>query len=251
MIQRQWQQDLSVELDYAVNTIRRCAEADVDLVCFTELSFRPWFVAERPSEGITALPLPEIAHATLLEAANKYGVCVNYSDIEHSDSIPFNANKFVEPSGKIFTSYKRHVPDLPGFYEASWFRTTEEPIKAFETSIGTIGLLLCTDVMFPEEAQSLGQQGVDLILAPRSASYAFVSRWLNMISANATVSGAFVVSINRIGNDGGVNFSGNSCIADPGGELSSLMGQGDAMMLVNLDLSRAKTAKGEYPLKLN
>ena len=251
IVQKQWSDDLQSELRTAIRRIKICGEYGARLICFSELAFRPWFVANRPSKGETAKPLPETFRDALGDASKRFGVCVNYSDIERVEETVFNANKFIEPSGEIFSSYKRHVPNTEGFYEASWFQADDKPIRSIETSIGTIGLLLCSDLMFPEEARSLGAQGADLILAPRSASKESISRWIKMISANATVSGAYVVSANRIGNDSGVDFSGNSCITEPGGALSSLMGQDEGMLFTTLDLSKARAAKTDYPIVLN
>jgi predicted amidohydrolase len=78
-----------------------------------------------------------------------------------------------------------------------------------------------------------------------------VELWSVMLRANAIVSGAYVVSANRVGAEGSVEFAGHSMVVAPGGEIEADLGTDPGLVVVELDLEAARLAKHAYPVLID
>jgi predicted amidohydrolase len=116
-----------------------------------------------------------------------------------------------------------------------------------------VGALTCSDAMFPDEARALGRQGADLLLVPRAtpAEPRSMQRWWVMLRADAIVSGAYVVSVNRVGTEGEIDFAGHSVVIAPDGEVLVELGADPDVRVVELDLTASREAKHSYPVLID
>jgi predicted amidohydrolase len=78
-----------------------------------------------------------------------------------------------------------------------------------------------------------------------------IARWEVMLRANAIVSGAYVISANRLGKEHGVAFAGHSLIIAPGGDLVLDLDQKEGLALFDLDLDLSAQAKQHYPVRMS
>lgn len=97
-----------------------------------------------------------------------------------------------------FLHQKHYFPAENGWQEQAWFETAKEGFDVAAVAGVTVGVLLCTELMFPEKARWLGQLGADLIAVPRATGTDH-RIWRTAASMAAILSGAYVVSSNRVG----------------------------------------------------
>jgi N-carbamoylputrescine amidase len=142
---------------------------------------------------------------------------------------------------------KHYFPDEEGFYEARWFKRKEKAFNAFKIGKLNAGVMLCTDLWFSEYARAYGKQGVHVIIVPRATSTATLDRWIVGLRHAAIVSGAYVVSSNRLGKTMWNDFSGNGCIIDPDGEILGTTSRDLPFITMDIDLESADLAKKQYP----
>ncbi len=138
---------------------------------------------------------------------------------------------------------KHYLPNEKGFYEAIWFNRGDRDFKIFEWDDIKIGVLICSEVFFNEWARHYGRSGADIIAVPRATQT--VRRWLIALKMAALVSGFYVISSNRFGED--LNFSGRSFVISPDGDLLASTNSKRPFVTIKLDLSYAKRAKKTYP----
>ncbi|EOI0587481.1 TPA: hypothetical protein R2P05_000314 [Campylobacter jejuni] len=70
-------------------------------------------------------------------------------------------------SGKILHKYhKTHLYNAFSYNESKDIEEGQNPIKAFDTPWGKMGMMVCYELRFPEIARSLALQGAKLILVP-------------------------------------------------------------------------------------
>ena len=72
-----------------------------------------------------------------------------------------------------------------------------------------------------------------------------------MLRADAIVSGAYVVSVNRVGIEGDIGFAGHSVVIAPDGEVVIELGEDPEVRVVQLDLTAARAAKHSYPVLID
>jgi N-carbamoylputrescine amidase len=139
---------------------------------------------------------------------------------------------------------KRYLPDEPGAYERTWYEPGEGDFPAVDVDGATVGVLICTEIMFNRHARDLGRTGAHLVAVPRATGNH--ERWPVAARMTAIASGAFVASANRRGADEAL-FGGAGWIIGPDGEVLAATTRAEPFRTLDLDLAAAERAKGTYP----
>lgn len=74
----------------------------------------------------------------------------------------FNTSILINPRGKVILEYQKNNlwhPERP-------YLSKGNDIKVIKTAIGTIGIIICWDLAFPEMCRKLAKMGADIICCP-------------------------------------------------------------------------------------
>lgn len=137
---------------------------------------------------------------------------------------------------------KYYLPNEEDFYERSWFDRNQRDFTLAHVEDLAIGFLICTEVMFTEWARYYGKRGANIIAVPRASLDH--ERWLLAPRMAAVVSGAFVISSNRVDEDA---FAGRGLIIGPNGEVLASTSRQAPFATVEIDLRESAQAKKTYP----
>ncbi|HKK08938.1 MAG TPA: carbon-nitrogen hydrolase family protein, partial [Gemmatimonadota bacterium] len=123
------------------------------------------------------------------------------------------------------------------------------PFPVFDLPFGKVGVHICYDGSFPESARALRLAGAELLVLP--TNWPVLDRKREMVRVRAEDNHAFYLAVNRVGEERGVRFGGESCAAGPNGRLLGVAGDGEERLHLELDLSRARRSRvvvrqGEY-----
>jgi predicted amidohydrolase len=91
---------------------------------------------------------------------NTYIVCGSF--IEKIDNKYFNTSLLIDNKGKIILKYQKNNLWIP----ERWYLTPGNNIKVVKTPLGTIGIIICWDLAFPETVRKLAKLNVDIICCP-------------------------------------------------------------------------------------
>jgi len=142
---------------------------------------------------------------------------------------------------------KQYFPNEPGWFESEWYAGDGSGFAVSEVLEIKVGVLLCTEAMFNERARAYGKQRVSLVVIPR-ASGAEMESWKIAGAMASLVSGAYVVSSNRIGRSrGGTHFGGGGFAYAPQGRLLAVTGPANPVLTLDLDPKTAAFAQRAYP----
>lgn len=249
----------------AVAGIREAAARGAQIVCTQEL-FRSLYFCQSEDHGFFALaePIPGPSTATLAALAAELGVVIVASLFErrapglyHNTAVVFDAD------GSICGKYRKmHIPDDPLFYEKFYFTPGDLGFQVFQTRFARIGVLICWDQWYPEAARLTALRGADLLVYPTAigwhpsekAQYGVAQHdsWELIQRSHAVANGCYVLSINRVGHegapDGGIEFWGQSFVADPQGQLLARAGIAQPeVLLAELDLARLDVQRTHWP----
>ena len=150
--------------------------------------------------------------------ALKSGAAVTGSIMVEDVGSFYNRLLFVEPGGRVSFYDKRHLFSMGG--EDNHFAAGKNDVIINYKGVN-IKFLICYDLRFPVWAKNnyrndRYEYDVLLIVANWPAVRSRV--WKTLLSARAIENQAYVVGVNRIGNDGnGLPHSGNSNVVDPKG----------------------------------
>jgi predicted amidohydrolase len=125
-------------------------------------------------EGITVIgtgktycdvaePVPGPTTATLGAVARQYGCYLVAGLYEREGAIVYNTSVLLNRQGQLVGKYRKtHLPNEE-FTEGI---TPGDEYPVFPTDFGTVGMMICWDVQFPEPARALAAKGAEMILLP-------------------------------------------------------------------------------------
>ena len=121
-----------------------------------------------------------------------------------------------------------HIPDDPSFFEKFYFTPGDLGYQVFKTKFAKVGVLICWDQWYPEAARITALKGAELIVYPTAIGWdkrekvpygvKQYNAWKSVQTGHAVANGVFVVSANRVGVEGNLEFWGGSFVLDPFGE---------------------------------
>ncbi len=164
---------------------------------------------------------------------------------------------------------KMHIPDDPLYYEKFYFTPGDLGFKAFDTSAGKIGTLVCWDQWYPEGARLTALQGASILFYPTAIGWhptekaefgeAQLDAWRTIQRAHAIANGVYVGVVNRVGFETGdirgnsvpgkgLEFWGGSFFCDPFGRvLAEASHDKEEILLGEVDLHQLEDIRRNWP----
>lgn len=81
------------------------------------------------------------------------------------DGLLYNTAFMFSPAGEMFSQDKIH---LTRWERDKWDTTAGNKLHLFHTDFGSVGILICYDIEFPELARQVCEAGADLLFVPSS-----------------------------------------------------------------------------------
>lgn len=142
---------------------------------------------------------------------------------------------------------KQYFPAEPGWFEANWYASGDGGFQVADVAGLCVGVLLCTDAMFNEHARSYGRQGAALVALPR-ATGASLEMWHVAGKMAAIVSGAYVISSNRVGSSPeSPAFGGEGFAYHPNGSLLATTTPANSLIVAEVEPWVSDHQRAAYP----
>ena len=243
----EWPEALSTDSPQWRELKHSVTAARPDLLVTNELPFGPW-IAETEVFSQQDAEASLLAHAKGLQGL----MDLNLPAVISSRPIP-NGNRlaneaFVLEKGTVRPLHrKQHFPEEPGWFESHWYAGDGSGFRVADVLGIRVGVLLCTDAMFNEHARAYGKQQASLIAMPRACG-TNIESWKLAGAMASLVSGAYVVSSNRVGPaKGGTCFGGVGFAYAPQGRLLKETSPATPVQTFELNPEISASAQREYP----
>jgi N-carbamoylputrescine amidase len=269
LIQLRCGPDPAANLAQAVAQIRVAAASGAEIVCLPEL-FRSTYFCQREDHSFFALAesVPGPTTEELGRVAKELGVAIIAGLFEkRAEGLYHNTAAVIDADGSLVGKYRKmHIPDDPLFYEKFYFAPGDLGFQAFQIRFAKIGVLVCWDQWYPEAARLTALRGANIVFYPTAIGWHPAEKvefgrrqhqsWELIQRSHAIANGCFVVSVNRTGLEkdpaipagDGIEFWGQSFVADPSGEVL-WRGPVDqpATQVVPIDLGQLDFARTHWP----
>ncbi|SER95929.1 nitrilase-related carbon-nitrogen hydrolase [Salipaludibacillus aurantiacus] len=126
----------------------------------------------------------------------------------------FISSAIIDNNGKLLGIYRKSL--LWG-QEEKTFTPGKKSYPVFKTGSGTVGVLICYDIEFPEPARELALKGADIIFAPSVWSLEAENRWDIQLPCRALDNTVYIFGVNAAGN----GACGKSKLVSPEGSVMS------------------------------
>lgn len=182
----------------------------------------------------------------LLEQARRHGiwlvgsVCCSVAGAE----LPGNVAMVVSPLGEVHRYVKRHLFSYAGEHTriTAGTETLTVDIGGLRTSV-----FICYDLRFAEDFWTLGPSSDAYVVVanwPRSR----IAHWRALLVARAIENQAWVIGSNRVGEGGGIDYTGDSLIVDPLGRIvADGAGGAEEVLLAEVSVEEVSEVRGRYP----
>lgn len=243
----EWPEGLTANGAHWDSTAAVLAASRPDILVTNELPFGPW-LADSPDFSQAQAERSIRAHDEGLERLAGLGVPAILSSRPVWNGARLANEAFVLEGGRVRPLHRKQMfPNEPGWFESAWYAGDGSGFAVADVLGIGVGVLLCTEAMFNERARFYGRQGASLIVIPR-ASGSNLAPWNTAGAMAALVSGAYVVSSNRVGStDAGTAFGGGGFAYAPGGELLAETAAAFPLRTFHLDTAHAASAQRGYP----
>lgn len=243
-------------IDKHLKMIEDAAKQGVQVLCFQELFYGPYFPAEQnPKWYKLTEPVPDGPTIKLMQNIAQKHKMVLIVPVYEEDltGVYYNTAAVIDADGKYLGKYRKtHIPHcLPGFWEKFYFKPGNLGYPVFNTAYGKIGVYICYDRHFPEGARALALNGAEMVFIP-SATVAGHSEYLWKLeqTAHAVANGYFVGTINRVGCEAPWNigeFYGQSYFCDPRGNILAIASRDkDELVVADLDLGLIEDVRVQW-----
>jgi N-carbamoylputrescine amidase len=274
--------DAAATLSATIERIREAAASGAQIVCLKELFNAPYFCKAQKCERFDiAEPIPGPTTDRLQSLAKELAIVLIVPLFEHqAPGVYRNSAAIIDADGSLLGVYRKmHIPDDPLYYEKYYFTpgdaATDERIDAighvakqasgfrvWKTRYANIGVLICWDQWYPEAARITALLGADILFYPTAIGWhpaeksefgqAQVEAWRTMQRSHAIANGVFVASPNRVGHEDepgtdGIDFFGNSFIADPFGRVLVEAGTEPEILIAKCDPRLIEETRRNWP----
>jgi predicted amidohydrolase len=157
----------------------------------------------------------------------------------------FNTAHVVDQGGAVLGRYRK-VHLFSPTNEDRFFVPGRQSVVV-KTTLGTIGLMICYDLRFPELCRSLVLKGAQMVAVVAQWPAIRVAHWDVLLRARAIENQVFVFGVNRCGRDGDLVYGGHSRILSPFGEVLSRAGRRAARLTASVNLSHVEKTRRQMP----
>ena len=224
--------DKQANISRATEQIRALAAQGANIVCLQELFASLYFCdVEAYHNFKLAEHIPGPTTELFSALAKKLGVVIVASLFEkRAEGMYHNTAAVIDADGTYLGKYRKmHIPDDPGYYEKFYFTPGDLGYKVFKTRFATIGVLICWDQWYPEAARITALKGAEILFYPTAIGWATsqdeatndeqYQAWQTIQRAHSVANGVPVVSVNRTGMEGDMQFWGGSFITNAFGRV--------------------------------
>ena len=219
-----------------------------EFILLPEMTFSKWFCTSQNVDDTTWQNAVQ-SHDTWLERLPELGANIvigtaprNIGNKKYNVAYVWTAN-----TGIQWIHNKTYLPNDDGYWEATWYDRAPIDFQPIIIDGINIGVMICTEIWFMQHARDYGQQGVHLIVNPRSTPYSTNDKWLACGRTTGVVAGAYCLSSNQAGQADQVKLGGAGWITDPESVVLGITSEDEPFITVDIDLQYAESSKNEYP----
>ncbi|RZA20671.1 MAG: carbon-nitrogen hydrolase family protein [Proteobacteria bacterium] len=223
---------------------REAAQWDVELLVLPEMFLSGYNIGAgvarnlaQASDGANAEQVAQIAR--------QFGLAIvyGYPELDERGNV-YNSVQLIDRTGERLGNYRK--THLFGDADRAMFSAGEQAPAVLELNGWKLGLLICYDLEFPENARRLAAAGAELILVPTAnmVPYGFIAEVT--VRSRAFENQCYVAYANYCGNEMEFEYCGLSSIAGADGQQIAKAGRDEALIVGTLDKASLASARSAF-----
>lgn len=253
-------------VEKAESMIRAAASEGANIICLPEIFNTIYFCQIEDHKYFDfAEEIPGPTTNRLANLAGDLGVVIVAPIFEkRAAGLYHNSAAIIDADGSLLGKYRKmHIPDDPLFYEKFYFTPGDLGFKSWKTRFATIGVLICWDQWYPEGARLTALRGAEILFYPTAIGWHPSEKtefgkqqhasWETIQRSHAIANGCYVAVPNRMGHEtpiggDGIEFWGQSFVADPSGEIiGKASTDKEETLIIEVDLKKLDRQRTHWP----
>jgi predicted amidohydrolase len=181
----------------------------------------------------------------LADLAKEMGIWVTGGFVNSDARSGKNEAAVFDPQGKEVTRYQKIHPFTRGG-EARCYSAGSE-VKTFRWGDFTVCPFICYDLRFPEIFRMAVRRGANLFVVIANWPLPREGHWATLLEARAIENLAYVVGVNRAGNDPKYVYFGRSRIIDPHGKVIAEAGREETVISADVEIGVVEAWRKDFP----
>jgi len=178
-------------------------------------------------------------------AQNYQSVVVGGLVTRSPDGRGWNEAAAFDSTGREIARYSKMHPF--SYAGETHYYVPGERIVTFPWGDFTAASFICCDLRFPEVFRHAVQRKTGLFVVLACWPQAREEHWITLLQARAIENQAYVVGVNRCGNDPTLTYSGRSRIIDPRGTIVAEAGDAEGIIQAEADFAALAAYRREFP----
>lgn len=182
----------------------------------------------------------------LADLAREFGVYLAGGLVNRNpDGRGLNQCLVVDPEGREIARYSKMHP-FSFAKEDRHYAPGPGPVT-FGWQGACVAPTICYDLRFPELYRAGVLAGAQVFTVIANWPARRERHWTSLLVARAIENQAWVVGVNRCGNDPWLNYSGRSLIVNPRGEVVADAGNDECVVKADVDVADLESYRAEFP----
>lgn len=246
--------DIDANIELAHAAVATAVGDSTDLIVFPELFLSGYSVGDVDADLSMRPNDPRIEK--LARSAGAAGLTVGFVEAGPPGPHTYNSTAYYEGGKLVHVHRKLYLPAYAPFEERNHF-TPGPRLRAFDAEPDTrMAVLCCNDAWQPQLAFLAVQDGAHILLVPAASAqsrsrehYDTDEYWHDITRFYGRMFQVFVVFVNRVGTEGGLQFWGGSHVVDPWGNVVAEAAQKQQEILtIDVALADVRRRRREVPL---
>lgn len=158
----------------------------------------------------------------------------------------FNTAYTADADGSLINQYDK--VHLFGLMAEDQYLSAGQSDSQFIIAGHPASQVICYDIRFPEWVRKQMATGSEILFVSAQWPKERAFQWKVLLQARAIENQAFVVAVNRVGQEGSEGFGGGSLVIDPLGQILLEAGETEGVYTAEIDLEQVKKVRGQIPV---
>lgn len=241
--------EVEKNLEEVARRVTEAAERSADVVVFPELALHGYSLGDLSSDRSIPAGDERLARLARLGPDVLVGFHEDGGARRHNAAVYLSAGEVAHIQRKLY---------LPTYlaWEERKHSSPGQALRAFDTHLGRVAVLICNDAWQPMLPWLAAQDGAEILYVPANSatglgpeSLDVVDYWDDLLRHIARMQQCWVVFCNRVGREGDARFWGGSRVVDPGGDIVASAGMSEPeLVVVDVDATAARRRRHAIPL---
>jgi predicted amidohydrolase len=246
--------DLEKNLALHERLLAEAIAQSASLLVFPELSLTGYFLKDQVPSA--ALARDADAFRLFRERSRRIAIVVGFVE-EGPDHRFYNAAAYFE-GGEIRHVHRKVYLPTYGIFDEARYLAAGDRIRAFDTTLGRMAILICEDLWHPVAPALAAWDGAELLLCPSASPgrgqgpegpFGNAATWERTIRTWGDLLTGFVAYGNRVGYEDGACFWGGSELVGPDGTtIAKAPYLEEHLLVADLDPGALRRARVSNPL---